>query len=609
MDLIDSKSSDVEHSADYFPIFRNFRYDIVLNRVSSVGVSDPVSAYRSTGAENISADVSMKHLSDISNGLSRLVVEPYMSHTFTGPNPDPDEDGWYILYVRFFDDVETAIPDTLNNVIKVELEPMEDQSENIITLYNDVGTSVHTSYPRSRVKDGEPGWRFIRFNLKKPSAQTKTQFIKITGRNPNIQEEYPLYREVEITLQRMQEMYIDLNTSIPAVKGTPQTIGISIPDSLHQSMFPLEFLIEAEDMTLTPVTGTQPGNNLPVITGKSLNEERSDKITFQFVRTLSWDEYCSLNPTEGREGNRTFYCYFKTTRSDSATTIWISNEFFNLKSKAFQIKTEPFYVQPVDEKCIVKLGSSSMEYRRYVLGDNNEWVPATTADGEWTAYDLGKEIVVEVGQRIAYQYAGAGNKPMWNGTGLFYCRKATTTNVSAKDGVFKVGGNIASLIVGDRYVEEGPDILGFSFSEFFRGHVNLKDAYDLELPMLTGQNSCYKGMFQGCVSLIRGPRILPATKMADKSYYQMFQGDISLTYAPVMVDAAQKSNCYSNMFNGCSSLDHIEFFGTKYSSGNFQEWVNGVKSSGTFVTAGKGAEIRKYNQGSSTIPYGWTVLP
>ncbi len=108
LDLMETKVVGNESVYQYYPIYRNFRYNIKLNRISSAGVATPQLAAVSSGAEDISADISMRHLGDISNGLTRLVVEPFMSRTYTGPN----EEGYYYLYARFFNDVNSPDPNT-----------------------------------------------------------------------------------------------------------------------------------------------------------------------------------------------------------------------------------------------------------------------------------------------------------------------------------------------------------------------------------------------------------------------------------------------------------------------------------------------------------------
>lgn len=607
MDLIDSKSTDVEHSADYYPIYRNFRYDIKLNRVASVGVEDPLLACLSTGAEDISADVSMKHLSDISNGVSRLVVDPFMAHTFTGPQEDTVK-----LYVRFFDDVEDAKTNTYPNAVQVTLEPMADGGDDIVVLYNDNGTPVHTMFPKSQVKQGEEGWRIVRFNLKKmpdDSDPTRTQIIKITGRNSKVEEIYPLYRQVEITLQGKQDMMLDCNTLLPPARGIAQTLTISIPDSLVQSMFPLDFIIEADSLSLTPVSGNDSGHNLPVKSGKSLSG--NGKNTFQFIRTLTWDEYSGLASSSSHQ--RSFQCFFKTTRAISRSTIRVYNEYFKPNSIWFDndaVPTDHFYVMADDaDGCYVRLINSDMEYRRYEKrAGSEEWTPVNADDGEWTTFKSGLSIPVNPGQKVAFRYAGDINKKKTSWKDAFYCRNKNTAEESAKDGKFKVGGNIASLIVGELYVWEGKDVKnGFSFLNFFKGHTNLTDASELVLPMLTCQNNCFQSMFEGCSSLVSGPSRLPATKTASQCYKTMFLNCTSLVNAPVIANATLGGgSSYVNMFDGCTSLSRIVFLGTSYQNGYFTQWVRNVAGDGVFVTP-ENAAIRHATRGEFGIPENWTI--
>ena len=338
LDLMETDDSGVDAVARYYPLYRNFRYEILLKNVSSVGLDDPVAAANSSGAEDISKDISMRYLSDISNGQSRLVVEPYMSRTVTGPKEGEGEDAYYTLVARFYNNARSDVPNTDATAVQVMLMPMEDGSADILKLYNDAGYQVQSFYPSA----GEGGVRTIHFNTVTAGSQAKTQKIRITGWNTEHHEKFPLYREVEITLQNTQPMRVHCETAeLPQTIGAPQKISISIPEGLPASMFPLEFTIEAERMSLTPVPGTERGHNLPVVSATSIsdNPEYAGKKTFQFIRTLTLDEYRSLTPEAGW---CTFDCYFKSNRKDSATTVWVYNEFFEKGHDIFNNKTNSF---------------------------------------------------------------------------------------------------------------------------------------------------------------------------------------------------------------------------------------------------------------------------
>lgn len=350
LDLMETKKVGNESVSQYYPLYRNFRYNIAIRMISSNGLETPLAALKASKVDDISADVSMRHLSDISNGTTRLLVEPFMAHTYTGPkhqNPDGPRQ-YYELYARFFNNLEYDVPNRHPFAVTVELEQMEDGGGDILTLFDDDGNEVRSGgfiYPKARDTLGMEGMRLIHFDVKQLSGSTvKTQKIKITGRNydeehPEIyKEELRLYREVEITVQPPQSMTVECLTKPLSFKtGSRQTVRVSIPDGLVESMFPLTFTLEAEDMTLTPDNSVS-NNNLPVISGKSISQhsEYAGKNTFQFVKTLSLDEYNSLQVVQTPDGAlRYFDCVFKSTASKSATTIWVYNEYFYMGSDSF----------------------------------------------------------------------------------------------------------------------------------------------------------------------------------------------------------------------------------------------------------------------------------
>ena len=590
LDLMETKVVNYESVYQYYPIYRNFRYNIQLNRISSIGVSTPEAAANASGAEDISADISMKHLSDISNGQTRLVVEPFMAKTYTGPN----EEGYYYLYARFFNDINSSDPNVDWGAVSVELEPMEDQSDDILLLYDDVGNEVHSFYPEAQAMGGEPGFRIIRFNTKAPGSQTKTQKIKITGRNLYTHEEYPLYREVEITLQKKQTLTVSCFTPELALqKGARQIVNVTIPAGLPESMFPLEFTMEAERPTLTPDNQIE-GNNIPVHAGISIsdNEGYAGKQTIQFIRTLTRDEYNSLPVTDDKV---TFSSYFKSNTSASATTIWVANEYFIKGYTSFTNVygyTGHFYVQADYDTiggCIVVINQDNLEYNYDEEG--------------WQKYTKGSTLPIPKGIKVSFRSSTTVNS--WGGDTRFYCYSPGSEK-TAKDGRFSVGGNIASLIVGDDFGVLGPGLTGnWTFNDLFRGHVNLTDASDLILPMLTCQSNCYKAMFKGCTSLTEIP-VLPATTLAETCYYSMFEGCTSLTSAPDLLAHTLVKDCYRRMFYGCSLLDSVRCLATDgiNTNGSTTEWLYGVADTGSFTQSLAGSWPRSANG----IPVGWTLL-
>lgn len=428
-------------------------------------------------------------------------------------------------------------------------------------------------------------------------------------------------------------MTVDCNSGeadpreVPRTTGSPLDVSITIPSGLPESMFPLEFKIEAEAMTLTPETSRTNsdlnGYNIPVHSGTSISPNLAGKTTFHFIRTLTRAEYNSLPENEGK---RTFHAYFKSNRRESATTIWVDNEYFHPASVEFTNPTEPrnhFYIKASnDEVCFVGLKD----------GMNKDKVEIKYGDeGDWVNYPANNEIRIDPGKKVYFRAKNNNKVYSWRPSGddgIFHCyrNQSDANTISVKDGKFSIGGNIASLIVGDSYeTEQGMVTAGsgdFNFANLFKKHINLTDASDLTLPMLTLKKECYKSMFEGCTSLVRAPA-LPATTLAEQCYRRMFTGCSSLLEAPALPATSfnGKGNCYQMIFNGCTLISEIRMNSAVYSESNFisnnnfdpgqaipdKFWLGNVAATGTIYLNPAIKNSSGWNQ-SKVVPEGWTVL-
>jgi hypothetical protein len=144
----------------------------------------------------------------------------------------------------------------------------------------------------------------------------------------------------------------------------------------------------------------------------------------------------------------------------------------------------------------------------------------------------------------------AGEKIMWKAT--------LTPNYGigrfSSTGQFNVECNAMSLLYGDNFVGQ-TSLAGknYAFNNLFSGCTNVVSAENLILPATTLAQNCYSNMFQGCTSLRKAPK-LPATTLAQSCYYGMFAGCTSLTTAPQLPAATLVNECYMWMFQGCTSL-------------------------------------------------------
>ena len=313
---------DLMVMSDYYPVYRNFKYQVIIRKIQSQGHHTPVAAVAAAGSADVSADITTSHLSDISDGQGRLIIQPWMSHTFSDAQTDNT-----LLHAYLMSDIYHETVDMNASSVTVETLPMPSGAEDLIT---DLSIDPPTEMA------GSVGWRTIHFTTMDPGTTIRSQTIRITGYH----EFGRLYRDVVITIQPIQPMKVSCSSRrMAAEKGTPQAINISIPDGLVESMFPLIFEIEPEDKTLSPDVSKE-NNNLPVESGPSISEhaDYTGKPSYHFVYTLSWSDYRAITPVQDEDDDnywRTFTCYFKSNRDDSATTVWVKNEYFSTGSTTF----------------------------------------------------------------------------------------------------------------------------------------------------------------------------------------------------------------------------------------------------------------------------------
>lgn len=327
---------DLADSGDYYPVYRNFTYQININKVGSAGHRDPQSAAESVGGVSISADVKTSHLGDISDGQARLIVQPWMSQSFHSQQTDND-----VLSVKFFSDVTGDDPDPNMSWDGTNVDDPEDNPVTYELGEGDVITEVSIGEPSEGATKEERGWRNIKFSTAEPDNGTapRTQILRVKGCYDYYGEKKTIYREILISILPRQRM--QLSVSKPEMESkinAEQTLTIAIPDMLPQSLFPLSFTIEPEDRTLMP----KQGANIPVVSGKTISDNLvnpRDTITktFQFLRTLTWDEYEAARTETDEHGvlRRLFDTQFVSTRAENETIIWVQNEFFEKNKIAF----------------------------------------------------------------------------------------------------------------------------------------------------------------------------------------------------------------------------------------------------------------------------------
>lgn len=232
-----------------------------------------------------------------------------------------------------------------------------------------------------------------------------------------------------------------------------------------------------------------------------------------------------------------------------------------------KMRPEPLTFEWAGEECTV------------FFSDYNSTLQYSYDKVTWTNYSTG--ITLSSTHPIVYFHGTEATKYGVSETTTINCSKDNGTPDNM--GKCKVYGNIMSLIDPDptKFVTLTKLPGTYVFHNLFNGNTNIinDDTKDIVLPATTLTASCYHTMFLGCKGLTRAP-VLPAPTLPD--------------------------HCYNAMFSGCSNLAYIKCLATTGINNNSStaDWVEDVKSTGTFVKAASATWPTGYDYG---IPSGWTV--
>lgn len=286
--------------SQYFNILRNFQYTFTVNNVHSAGYGTLAEALANPAGNNLSGSVDTQGLVNLSDGEGRIFVT-YTDTTLV--NSDV-----ITLRYRYVENLQNP-DDTANEEVH----------------FHDIdGGSVIESYSNATTDDAD-GWRTLTIRPYAPGTRTLQQQITLHHTNAN------LTRVVTFTLKNPYEMSVVCNPDqLDGDVGEDFKIAVSVPDDLPESLFPLEFAIEADDMSIAPVApaysadGSHVSNQIPVFSGRSTIPGKTG-TTFHYVKTLTYDAYMALTPAAG---TRTLTLPFQTNKVVSATKVYVTNKYF-----------------------------------------------------------------------------------------------------------------------------------------------------------------------------------------------------------------------------------------------------------------------------------------
>ena len=297
----------VDADGDYYNILRNFNYNIIINTVSGDGYSSADAAAAAAASNNISASIDTRNLLNISDGVSRLYVE-YTTKYITSTDD-------VTLKYKFVPNIGS--PDTVDNDYVLTGTPTTD---NPVDLTEFVAGDVINSF---EVADSDvDGWRTITIKPKNTTG-TKQQAVTLSAST--------LSRTVTYYSVSAYQLAIDCPAEVPASVGASMTATLTIPEYLPEAIFPLEFVIVSDKLSISPDATKE---NMPVKTNLKADGTEGGQY-FGFVKTLEYDDYVVRADGNITGYNTSIDCYFKTSIAASASTVSAYNPYFNPASDSF----------------------------------------------------------------------------------------------------------------------------------------------------------------------------------------------------------------------------------------------------------------------------------
>lgn len=296
-------------------ILRNFQYNFVINAVTKKGTDEETAKNQTSGENGLSFDAGTQSLLNISDGVGQLFVN---ATTVVLVDNKP-----YDLKYKYIPAI-TSPNTTGNNQVKLT----GFSGGKVINTYTPTTTSGIATVD---------GWSTITITPKAlPTAGFETQEVVLSTQSG-------LARTVKFILMQPYTLSVvakdtgansdgNLKT-VPAAIGQKVGVDVTIPSNVDLSLFPLEFVFETKDNSLSP---DATANTMPVRTGASIIPSNS-ATTYGFVYTLTLDEYQQLKTDAGETASTvTFTADFLTSKENSATEVYVYNKYFTLNHDDFE---------------------------------------------------------------------------------------------------------------------------------------------------------------------------------------------------------------------------------------------------------------------------------
>ena len=300
-------------NGEYFPILRNFRYNLQLTSILHEGHASAAAALAGAGSGDVSTSLETQSYTNISNNVARIFV------SYTDTTLVNQTNALKLRYKFMVFETKDANGETLQE------EQVLNDNVTITQSTTTAGREVIQTLTKAGSNNSD-GWRELTIKTTELADYRKSQDIIIQGKVTIGGQVYNLQRKVTLNLRPRYTMQLVCDpTEVQKIAGQPFDLIIKVPGGLGQAMFPLDFKLEAAAQSMTP----NLGDDLPVVTGKSIIPGKTAQTTISFIKSLAWEDYDALTNVGGY---KSVPCHFKTTKAESATAIYADNKYFNQAS-------------------------------------------------------------------------------------------------------------------------------------------------------------------------------------------------------------------------------------------------------------------------------------
>ena len=280
----------VDNNENYYNLLRNFIYTMKVTEVKGPGYDSAEKALNQPAGNNISGDTKTATFTNISDGTSQLYVST-TSILFTHEQP-------VYLYYKYIPNITNPSPTNEGVTISghsggTVLDKMEEEGKETMGQY--------------------PGWYRVKLTPKAIPAIAAFQELTFTAgglkRTVKLQSQPPF---TGMTLNVVQD-------KVQAAAGQDITLQITLPAGIPESLFPLRLFIRSAGNTIYP----DYGKDMPA-------EAQNGK--YGFIKEVSYSDAYTVTYDENEEKvetPKTIVCDFLTNCGNSATTVYVENQYLD----------------------------------------------------------------------------------------------------------------------------------------------------------------------------------------------------------------------------------------------------------------------------------------